>query len=194
MTDSAAIRRPRADAERNRKRIVEAAVEAFREEGFDVSVAEIARRAEVGSGTLFRNFPTKNDLVVAIVEMHMERWLDVVSSAIEADDHAAAFDEFFAEAVRFNYNDRGMLEAAREGLFDLPDLYACKCRALDSTGELLALAKTAGAVRDEITTDDFYALATGAAESAKVAVREREESPATAMSRYVKIVLAGLRP
>jgi AcrR family transcriptional regulator len=52
-------RRPRADAQRNRRRLLEAAAELFRERGLEVSVAEIARRAGVGRGTLFRNFATK---------------------------------------------------------------------------------------------------------------------------------------
>ena len=60
-------RRPRADAERNRRRLLDAAAELFGERGLDVGVAEIAQRAGVGRGTLFRNFPTKQDLVVAAV-------------------------------------------------------------------------------------------------------------------------------
>lgn len=194
MSESVATRRPRADAQRNRKRIVEAALLAFREEGLDVSVAEIARRAGVGSGTLFRNFPTKDDLIRAIVEMHMDRWAEVVTAAVEASDTHAAFDDFFAETVKFNYEDRGMLEAFKEGVIDAPELHECKARALGRTGELLAAARRVGALSDEISTDDLYALAAGAAESAKVAVREGLETPEAARARYVKIMLAGMRP
>src|SRR6478672_13523501 len=57
----------RADAERNRQRLIDAAAELFGERGLDVGVAEIAQRAGVGRGTLFRNFPTKEDLIAAIV-------------------------------------------------------------------------------------------------------------------------------
>ena len=65
-------RRPlRADAERNRRRLLEAATQLFCERGLDVGVAEIAERAGVGRGTLFRNFPSKEDLIAAIVVERM---------------------------------------------------------------------------------------------------------------------------
>ena len=64
-------RRLRADAERNRTRLLEAAAEMFSEGGLDVGVGEIAARAGVGRGTLFRNFPTKQDLVAAVVVKRM---------------------------------------------------------------------------------------------------------------------------
>ncbi|MFT4048996.1 MAG: helix-turn-helix domain-containing protein [Solirubrobacterales bacterium] len=194
MSEAAATRRPRADAQRNRERIIEAAVEAFQQEGLDVSVAEIARRAGVGSGTLFRNFPTKDDLIRAIVEMHLDMWTEVIAQALEADDTAAAFDDYFAQTVQFNYENRGMLEAFKEGVIDAPELHECKARALTRSDELFAAAKKAGALRDDIVTDDLYALAAGAAESARVVVREGLESPEAAQARYVKIMLAGMRP
>jgi AcrR family transcriptional regulator len=195
MTDvPTTARRPRADAQRNRERILEAADAAFREEGLDVSVAEIARRAEVGSGTLFRNFPTKDDLVRAIIEMHMNRWIDTIQAAIAAEDTGAAFGDFFESAVFFNYRDRGMLEAVKGGLLDNGDLYDCKCQALGLSEELVARAKNANVLRTEITTEDIYALASGAAESAHAAVREGIAEPSDAHKKYVAIILAGLRP
>ena len=64
---NAATRPLRADAERNRKRLLDAAAAVFAEHGLEASTAEIARRAGVGHGTVFRRFPTKDDLVAAIV-------------------------------------------------------------------------------------------------------------------------------
>lgn len=194
MTQAPTTRRPRADAQRNRERIIEAADAAFRESGLDVSVAEIARRAGVGSGTLFRNFPTKDDLIRAIIEQHMNAWLDVIERAIAAEDTESAFEEFFDLAVKFNMGDRGVLEAAKAGLLDVGDLYECKCTALDRTDELLVRAKKQKLVRKEFSREDVYALATGAAESANVAVREGLAEPDEARERYVKVMLAGMRP
>jgi AcrR family transcriptional regulator len=194
MTEAASTRRPRADAQRNRERIIETADAAFRAEGLDVSVAEIARRAEVGSGTLFRNFPTKDDLIRAIIEMHMNRWIDTIQAAIEAEDTGAAFDDFFESAVFFNYRDRGMLEAVKGGLLDSGELFECKCQALDLSEELIDRAHKSGVLRPEISTEDVYALAAGAAESAHAAVREGNTDPAHAHRKYVSIILAGLRP
>ena len=171
MTDAAAARRPRADAARNRERILEVANEAFRESGLEVSVAEIARRAGVGSGTLFRNFPTKTDLIHAIVEMHMGQWLSEVELALAAEDVGPAFDAFFEHSVRFNYRDRGMLEAFKSGMLDEPDLMACKCEAIDATEKLIARAQKAGVLRKGLGADDIYALSAGAAEPAHAAAR-----------------------
>lgn len=194
MTEAATTRRPRADAQRNRESIIEAADVAFRESGLDVSVAEIARRAGVGSGTLFRNFPTKDDLIRAIIQAHLDAWLETINRAIDAEDAEAAFEEFFDLAVQFNMNDRGMLEAAKDGLLDKGELYTCKCNALDRTDELLARAKKLGCVHEEFTRDDIYAMATGAAESANMMVREGLAGADEARARYVKVMLAGMRP
>ena len=71
----------RADALRNRRRILDAAAEAFAESGLDVGVAEIARRAGVGPGTIFRRFPTKEDLIAAIVQERIEQMLALADEA-----------------------------------------------------------------------------------------------------------------
>jgi AcrR family transcriptional regulator len=195
MTESTAARRPRADAARNRERILEVAGDAFRDAGLEVSVAEIARRADVGIGTLFRNFPTKADLVHAIIELHMNRWLDEIARALAAEDIGSAFDAFFERAVLFNYRDRGMLEAVKTGVLDEePELVACKCEALDGTNKLIERAQAAGVLRKELNADDIYALSAGVAESAHAAVREGRADPDEAHKRYAGIVLAGLRP
>jgi AcrR family transcriptional regulator len=195
MTEAAAARRPRADAARNRERILEVANEAFREGGLEVSVAEIARRAGVGSGTLFRNFPTKNDLIHAIVEMHMNQWLDVIEKSLAAEEVGPAFDAFFERAVLFNYLDRGMLEAVKGGMLnDEPELIACKGEAIDATNKLIKRAQSAGVLRKDLNADDIYALSAGVAESAHAAVREGVADPKDAHLRYMKIMLAGLRP
>jgi AcrR family transcriptional regulator len=195
MTKAAAARRPRADATRNRERILEVANEAFREGGLEVSVAEIARRAGVGSGTLFRNFPSKSDLIHAIVEMHMNQWLAEIREALESDEIGDAFDAFFERAVLFNYLDRGMLEAVKNGMLnDEPELIACKGEALATTNELVERAQKSGVLRKDLNADDIYALAAGVAESAHASVRDGRADPKDAHLRYMQIVLAGLRP
>ena len=69
----------RADAQRNRDRIVEVAREVFREQGYDASLDEVAKRAGVGPGTLYRHFPTRDALLDAI----MQSWVDRVQDAVE---------------------------------------------------------------------------------------------------------------
>lgn len=80
-----APRRPRADATRNRARVADAAVEVFAEKGLDATVADVARRAEVGNATVFRHFPTKADLLSEVVTRWMEAWSAEVASYLEGD-------------------------------------------------------------------------------------------------------------
>ena len=190
----ASCRRQRSDALRNRERIVEVANDAFRELGLDVSVAEIARRAGVGTGTLFRNFPTKNDLIRAIVEQHIDTWIAVIENALEREDTDEAFAEFFTEAVRFSCSDRGMLEAVADGVIDKPGLLEHKQRAYALTEQLIERAQKAGMVREGLTTDDVYALSNGVAHSANIAIDNNGADPKHAYEPFLRIVLAGLRP
>ncbi|MFB9311632.1 TetR/AcrR family transcriptional regulator [Nocardioides plantarum] len=75
----------RADAQRNRDRIVEVAREVFREQGYEASLDLIAKRAEVGAGTLYRHFPTRDDLIDAIMQV----WVDRVT---ESTDKVLAYE------------------------------------------------------------------------------------------------------
>src|SRR6201996_3725255 len=86
-------RRRRADAQRNRRRLLEAATELFSERGLEVGVADIAARAGVGRGTLFRNFPSKEHLIAAIVVERMHESIERGREALgSADAGEALFD------------------------------------------------------------------------------------------------------
>lgn len=194
MSDAPATRRPRADALRNRQLIIEAATDSFRDHGLEVSVAEIARRAGVGTGTLFRNFPTKQDLIRAIVESRLLRWQEVVRESISAPDIEQAFGEFIDEVLRFSYYDKGQMEAFRERILDEPELLDCKMQAFDLTGTLLDKAKEAGLLREELSTEDFYSLTAGFTESARIAAGDEETTDGDPALRYREILLDALRP
>jgi len=98
----------RADAERNRRRVIDAAQALFRERGLDVGVAEIAERAGVGRGTLFRNFPSKEDLIAAIVVERMGEAADRGRELLQAPDPGGALFEFLAELAGRQQLDRGL--------------------------------------------------------------------------------------
>lgn len=187
---SAAPRQLRADAQRNRDRIIEAASDAFREHGLDVSVAEIARRAEVGAGTLFRNYPTKEDLIHAVIETRMQEWTVAAQAALEHDDPAVAFAEFVHGAAEAQYRDRGLFEAFKSGMLDAPELFECKSQAVDLSNEVLRRAQNAGAVRKDITTDDLGNLTAAAAAAAD----RSDAADLSAFSRYLEILIDGLKP
>ena len=83
----------RADAQRNLERILEAACEVFARDGLDASVADVAERAGVGTATIFRRFPTKDDLVAAVLERELEAFAGHARDAAESDDPGVAVDE-----------------------------------------------------------------------------------------------------
>src|SRR6202020_3629255 len=98
--DMESERRPlRADAERNRRRLLDAATAIFCERGLDVGVGEIAERAGVGRGTLFRNFPSKEHLIAAIVVERMNESIERAHAALDAGDPGAALFELIDSAI-----------------------------------------------------------------------------------------------
>src|SRR5437763_10696868 len=104
-------RQLRADAERNRKRLLEAAHGLFRERGLDVSVAEIAEAAGLGRGTLFRNFASKEDLVAAVVADGMHSVAASGEGLLEEPDPADALFQFMAELVGRQQMNRALVDA-----------------------------------------------------------------------------------
>jgi AcrR family transcriptional regulator len=146
----------RADARRNRDRVLAAARKAFAEHGYGVPLDEIAAAAGVGPGTVYRHFPTKEALFEAVSLARLEDLVADARARASADDPGVAFDGFL---------DRIAEEATAKR--DLPDALAGAgaagmaeaVQALhDALGVLLAKAQRAGAVRKEITVTDVIAL------------------------------------
>jgi AcrR family transcriptional regulator len=109
----------RADARRNRERVLETAFDAFATEGLSVSVHEIARRAGVGTGTVSRHFPTKEALFEAVFVSRVERLVAVARQLSEAEDAGAAFFSFFAAIVAEGAANRGLADALAGAGFDI---------------------------------------------------------------------------
>src|SRR5919204_5397690 len=110
----APIRPLRADAARNRNRIIEAARLAFAGGGLDVGVEEIARRAGVGKGTLYRRFPTKEALVRAIFEDRLNELERLTTTAARSADPWNAFVSFLESAARMQASDQGFLDVVAQ--------------------------------------------------------------------------------
>lgn len=149
----------RADARRNRERVLAAAAEAFSSRGYDVPLDEIADAAGVGPGTVYRHFPTKEALFEAVSLARVRDHVADARARATAADPGAAFDGFLARLAE---------EAERKR--DLPDALAGAGAAgiaeavnelQDALGVLLARAQAAGAVRGEITVGDLIALLKG---------------------------------
>ncbi len=103
-------REMRRDARRNRVRLIAAAEVAFREEGLEVGVDEIARRAGLGVGTLYRHFPTKNDLIVAILAGIFKRIEAAGRQAVESEDDGPVLAGFLDEVLAQMSGDRALVE------------------------------------------------------------------------------------
>jgi AcrR family transcriptional regulator len=180
----------RADAQRNLERILEAARAVFAEHGLEASVADVAERAGVGTATIFRRFPSKDDLVAAMLERGLETFVARARAAAAADDPAAAVAQFFSAAVEAFIEDRCFCEASGGDLFERPRMQELVGELIAAIDQLLRRAKAAGAIRRDLVAEDigFLINAVGLA-----GLRLEHTAPG-AWRRYVEIVLAGLAP
>ena len=180
----------RADARRNRQQILAAAETVFAEEGAGVPVDEVARRAGVGVGTLYRHFPTKEALFAAIVVQHMERIRDEAIRLGDSDDPGAALFEFLALLAREGTSKRNLVDALSGAGINIKDAAAdTKVELEEAGGRLLARAQAAGAVRADVTLADLFGLVMGACTAG-------EGGPAPfdcSSARMIAVVCDGLR-
>jgi AcrR family transcriptional regulator len=178
----------RADAMRNRAKVLEAAVVALKQEGLSVPVAEIARRAGVGTGTVSRHFPTKESLYEAIVLSRVEELVEHAGQLSKTYDPGTAFFQFLAFKVEQGAQNRALAEAISGAGFDIEA--AASRNGHDLAGmerRLLARAQRAGAVRRDVTLADIKALVIGCL------AREHRASDPKARQRMIRIVSVGLQ-
>jgi len=173
----------RADARRNRERILAAAHEAFSEEGAGVQIEDIARRAGLGVGTLYRHFPTKEALIRELGRHLAASCATDAATALEMDDPWESI------AWLVHRNAQGMARDAglRETFASVRLKDDCPFEAAHLEGGIAALlerAQEAGAVRGDLTVDDFQALMSGLS-----ATIERGVDPV----RYADLLLDTLR-
>jgi AcrR family transcriptional regulator len=156
----------RRDAQRNRDRIVAAARRAFAEHGLDVGVEEIARRAGVGMGTLYRRFPTKESLVHAIFEDRLDALQPAIDRALAAGDPWEGLVEIVVATVAEQADDHGFSQMVvlRLGPEAVPE--DVRRRFFGPLEELLARAQASGQVRPDVSAADLPAIVRMAGASA----------------------------
>ncbi len=166
MSMTPAERGLRADAERNRRRLLDAAEALFRERGLDVGVGEIAERAGVGRGTLFRNFASKEDLIAAIVVERMSEAVEEARALLDAADPAEALFGFLEELVGRQQLDRCVFDAVGDIFLANEQIRTAHAEIVAGVEGLLTRAKEAGAVRDDIGAMDVLMMLKGVFEAA----------------------------
>ncbi|SBW22284.1 TetR/AcrR family transcriptional regulator [Protofrankia symbiont of Coriaria ruscifolia] len=179
----------RADARRNRAKLLEVARQAFAAEGLSVPVDEIARRAGVGAGTMHRNFPTKESLFEAIVVSHVETLVGEAQALEEAADPGAAFFGFCAGLVERGMANRALAEVMAGVGIDTKARVTAVAAQLDRALErLVERAQVTGAVRADVGMAEVRALLN----SIHVAV-ERESGDNQMALRIMTVICDGLR-
>jgi AcrR family transcriptional regulator len=156
--------RVRADAQRNRQRLLEAAARAFAERGPDVPPQVIAKQAGVGVGTLYRHFPTREELIDAAYRSDLHRLCDAVPGLLAgrraADATRTWMDRFIDHAI----TKRGMAEALRAVIASGADPYAESRELLTAAvGGLLAAGAADGSLRPDLDPDDVLISLSGVA-------------------------------
>lgn len=160
-------RRLRADAQRNRERLIEAATELFSERGLEVGVGDIAERAGVGRGTLFRNFPSKDDLIAAVIVACIHEKLAYARSMLEAPDPGEALFELIEGLLDQQQTDRALFDALDDTWMLNPDIHAGHIEMLGVMDRLLGRAQEAGAVREDVSAVDLVMMVKGMFEAAR---------------------------
>ena len=185
MPTSTSTRPRRADAARNRERILSAASELFAERGLDASMPELAERAGVGVGTVYRAFPDKEHVLSAVMAERF-RWLAAeVEAASGAADPWAAFTDVVWKAAALHAKDRAFHQCLPQAL-DLPEVSAARRRTLDAFRRLIVRAQDAGAMREDVVAEDIPMLLAGVGVA-------RSTGRGVSWERHLALVIDGLR-
>jgi AcrR family transcriptional regulator len=174
----------RADARRNRKRVIDAARRCMARKGLDAQIEEIARTAGVGVGTVYRHFPTKDDLLEALAMARFERLAELAREALATPDPWQSFEDFMRASAGIQSEDRALSEL----LVSRPEVMSRAAEAVDMlglVGQLMKRGQDAGAIRADAEPRDVPMLL--------CALAGTYRNPHGHPERYISIVLDGLR-
>jgi AcrR family transcriptional regulator len=181
-------RAQRSDARRNREAVIAAAKKLFAEEGLDAQMPDVAKAAKVGVGTVYRHFPTKDDLIAALAAERFERLAEKAQEAVEAEDAWEALRDLIRFAAQIQADDRGLCEV----MGSRPEVMEASARAVgleELTDELVKRAQRSGDLRKDVTWEDVPMIACGLG-----SVTQATAGPAAGRwPRLLEIILDGLR-
>jgi AcrR family transcriptional regulator len=178
----------RADAERNRERVVRAAAEVFAEKGLDAAAAEVAVRAGVGKATLYRNFPTKEHLIAAVAIERIHWFEGLLEDALREPDAWTALRDVFCASAEVQARDLAAAGAIAAALH-LPEVQEARAAMNATLDKLLRRAQRQGAMRAGVRSADLRVLWGGVVHQL-VAAGERDPR---VWRRYALFVTDGLR-
>lgn len=188
MTKTSSSSPLRADARRNRELILAAADQAFAEEGVGVPVDEIARRAGVGAGTLYRHFPTKEALFEAVLVAHLDRIARRACELADRDDPGQALFEFMTVLGVEAASKKNLIDALAGAGIDIHESASESKQAVEAAfTKLLTQAQATGAIRTDVTIADLFGLIMG------TCALSQEPTGDASQARMLAVVFDGLR-
>jgi AcrR family transcriptional regulator len=178
----------RADARRNREAVIAAAKKLFADEGLDAQMPDVAKAARVGVGTVYRHFPTKEDLIAALAAERFERLAEKARDAIAAEDSWEGLCDFIRFSAQIQADDRGLCEV----MGSRPEVMEVSAYAVgldELAAEMVKRAKGSGKLRKDLEWRDIPMIACGLGR-----ITPAEMGPAAGRwPRLVEIVIDGLR-
>jgi AcrR family transcriptional regulator len=179
----------RVDAERNRARIVEVAQAAFAEHGLDVPLEDVAGGAGVGIATLYRRFPTRDDLIAACFERRLADYARAAEEALEVPDGWSGFCSYVERICAMQAEDRGLADVLTRTFPNAKELEAQRTLGYERSVRLLDRARTEGTLRSDVVPEDLVLLLMA---NAGVVQGFGAASP-EAWRRFVALMLDGFR-
>lgn len=181
-------RKPRADAQRNRVLLLETAKAAFAEKGAGASLDEIARTAGVGTGTLYRHFPTRDALIEAVYRNETEQLAAAATRLAETEAPTAALREWLLLFVDYLATKRGMYEALNSIVGGTSELYSTSTEQIKrAIAKLIDRAVVSGDIRLDIDPLDLLRALAG------VTSTSAGPDGTQAARRMVDILIAGIQ-
>jgi AcrR family transcriptional regulator len=179
----------RADAQRNRDRLLAVAVRAFSHDGPDVTMEAIARDAGVGIGTLYRHFPTREALVEAAYRSELARLCDSVDGLLADLPPDRATRTWMDRFVDYMTTKRGMADALRAVIASGGNPYAhSRDRLVTALTTLLSAGSAAGTLRSDVEPADVLMALSG------VSLAAGEPAQRDVARRVLDLIMDGLRP
>ncbi|MEA2413005.1 MAG: hypothetical protein QOC77_3566 [Thermoleophilaceae bacterium] len=182
-----ATRPLRADARRNRERVLGAARTVFAEYGLDAQMDDVASAAGVGVGTVYRHFPTKEAVVEAVARGGYDDLCEIARSALEEDDAWEAFSGFMWRGARLHRNDRAQCELHSTRPDVVQRVAGDKHELLEMVAELIDRGRSAGVLRDDLSAGDMPVL------WCSIGAAQQQSADDAGWERYLTLMLDGLR-